>query len=179
MPSESFPVPLFYFLHTISSFALTDWLQVIASVGSLLSGLGLIGTMGSLLIFARQARASEQATIATAYQAIVAAGSNTNMLYLEHPELLNALNDPKYAEGEWGFDALRREDPRLVLVAAQVLDYYELVLVTMGAFPRHLREEWRDYIRTMLQRQPFIRSVLLTTDWYTEELRALGRGEPG
>lgn len=158
---------------------LTDWLQVMASIGSLLSGLGLVGTMCSLLIFAREARASEQATIATAYQAIVSAGSSTNMLYLEHRELLTALNDPKYAEGDWVFEQLRREDPRLILVSAQVLDYYELVLVTMGAFPRHLRAEWQDYIRNMLERQPFVRSVLLNTDWYTEELRALGRAEPG
>ncbi|HZQ38749.1 MAG TPA: hypothetical protein VFD32_22685 [Dehalococcoidia bacterium] len=158
---------------------LTDWLQVIASLGSLLSGLGLLGTMGSLLIFARQARASEQATIATAYQAIVSAGSNNNMLYLEHPELLAGLNDPKYAEGEWDFEQLRQEDTRLILVSAQVLDYYELVLVTMGAFPRHLRAEWQDYIRNQLQRQPFVRRVLLSTDWYTEELRALGAAESG
>ncbi|HLZ70273.1 MAG TPA: hypothetical protein VKV26_10245 [Dehalococcoidia bacterium] len=156
---------------------LTDWLQVLASVGSLLSGLGLVGTMCSLLIFARQARASEQASIATAYQAIVTAGSNNNMLYLDHPELLEALNDPKYAEGEWDFARLRGEDPRLILVCAQVLDYYELVLVTMGAFPRHLRQEWQDYIRSMLQRQSVVRQVLLTTDWYTEELRSLGRRE--
>ncbi len=154
---------------------LTNWLQVMASIGSLLSGLGLLGTMGALLLFLRQARASEQASIATAYQAIVSAGSNTNMLFLEHPELLAGLNDPKYAEGDWEFEQLRGEDTRLILVSAQVLDYYELVLVTMGAFPRHLREEWQDYIRNQLRRQSFVRRVLLATDWYTDELRALAQ----
>src|SRR5690242_17092111 len=96
------------------------------------------------------------------------------MLYLEHPDLLAALNDPIYdEESEWDFERLRAEDSRLVIYTAQVLDYYELVLVTMGAFPRHLRNEWQDYIRSQLQRQPFVRRVLLVTDWYTEELRAL------
>jgi hypothetical protein len=152
---------------------LSDWLQVMASVGALLSGLGLVGTMCSLLIFARQARASEQSSIATAYQSIVSAGSNINMLYLDHPELLASLNDPIYDGGEWDFERLRTQDTRLVVYSAQVLDYYELVLVTMGAFPRDLREEWQDYIRNQLQRQPFVRRVLLATDWYTEELRSL------
>jgi len=57
----------------------------------------------------------------------------------------------------------------------QQLDYFELVLVSIEAFPRRLQAEWRDYIGGMLGRNPYMQRALLDTDWYTAELRALAK----
>jgi hypothetical protein len=58
-------------------------------------------------------------------------------------------------------------------VAVQTLDYYELVLVTMAAFPGSLQTEWQDYLRGQLMRAPYLRRAVLDSGWYTEELHAL------
>jgi hypothetical protein len=57
--------------------------------------------------------------------------------------------------------------------AVQQLDFFELVLVSIEAFPSSLQAEWRDSIRGLLGRNPSMQRALLNTDWYTAELRAL------
>ena len=155
------------------AFVLTDWLQVLASLGALLSGLGLIGTMATVLILVRQTRAVQQASVTAAYQSISGMGSTFNALLLEHPEVYQALRDPELTVDRWDFDEQMRLRPQVALVTVQQLDYFELVLVTMGAFPRPLQVEWQDYISGILARSPYVRRALLDTDWYTAELRAL------
>src|SRR6185312_377814 len=118
----------------MSGIALTDWLQTIAAIGSLLSGLGLIGVLGSFVVLIRQTRATEQYSVATAYQGIISAGTTVNALLLQYPEVLEDLRtgEPLLNGEEL---ALEQENPRLVLIAAQTLDYFELILVTMTALP--------------------------------------------
>jgi hypothetical protein len=151
---------------------LTDWLQVVSAIGSLLSGLGLIGVLGSFIFLIKQTRAVQNTSVATAYQGIVSAGTTVNNLYLQYPDLMPLLRnvDPLAEGAEWepGHD-----DPRLVMIAAQTLDYFELILVTMAAFPRRLQDEWRDYIVGQFRRQRYLYRVVVRTDWYTEELREL------
>jgi hypothetical protein len=158
----------------MSGIALTNWLPTIAAIGSLLSGLGLIGVLGSFVVLIRQTRATEQYSVATAYQGIISAGTTVNALLLQYPEVLDELRtgEPLLNGEEL---ALEQENPRLVIIAAQTLDYFELILVTMTALPPTLREEWRDYIRNQLRRQRYLQRVVAGTDWYTEELRALAR----
>lgn len=155
------------------AFVLTDWLQVVASVGALLSGLGLLGTMATVLVLVRQTRAVQQAGVATAYQSIVGMSNALNALLLDHPEVYQALVDPALSIDRWDFDEQMRLRPQVAMVAAQTLDYFELALVTMVAFPRPLQTEWQDYIRGLLARTPYLQRALLDTDWYTAELRAL------
>lgn len=155
------------------AFVLTDWLQVVASLGSLVSGLGLLGTMATVLILARQTRAVQQASVTTAYQSIVGMSNSFNALLLEHPEVYYALRDPALTVERWDFDEQMRLRPQVAVVTVQQLDYFELVLVTMAAFPRSLQAEWQDYIRGLLERTPYLQRALLDTDWYTAELRAL------
>jgi hypothetical protein len=152
---------------------LTDWLAVVTALGVLLSGLGLLGTMATVVILARQTRAVQQATVSAAYQSIIAQGSAHNRLFFEHPEVYQALRDPDLTVERWDFDEQMQEHPQVTMVIIQQLDYFELVLVTMVAFPRSLQDEWRDYIRGILGRSPYMRRCLLDTDWYTAELRAL------
>ena len=45
--------------------------------------------------------------------------------------------------------------------------------MTISSFPRSLQAEWRDYIRGLVERNPYMQRALLDTDWYTAELRAL------
>lgn len=154
------------------AFWLTDWLQVATAIGSLLSGLGLIGVVGSFLVLIKQTRAVQATSVTTAYQGIIQAGTAVNGLYLQYPEAHAQMRAaPAYEPGE-SYEP-GREDPRLVMMAAQTLDYFEMILVTMNAFPRGLQEEWRDYIRGQLRRQPYLQRVVHGTDWYTEELRIL------
>ena len=160
------------------AFVLTDWLQVISSVGALLSGLGLLGTMATVLILLRQTRAVQQASVTAAYQSIIGMGSTFNALLLEHPEVYQALRDPALTVDRWDFDEQMRERPQVAVVTVQQLDYFELVLVTMAAFPRPLQAEWQDYIRGLLARTPYLQRALLDTDWYTAELRALAAELP-
>lgn len=155
------------------AYALTDWLQVISAVGALLSGLGLLGTMATVIILVRQTRAVQQSSITSAYQSIISMGNAFNNLLFEHPEVYDALIDPALSVERWDFREQMRERPQVAIVAVQQLDYFELVLVTMGAFPRDLQEEWKDYIRGLLSRTPYIRRALMDNDWYTAELRAL------
>lgn len=155
------------------TFVLTDWLQAVSAVGALLSGFGLLGTMATVLILVRQTRAVQQASVTAAYQSIVAQSSAFNRLLFEHPEVYQAMRDPTIDVERWDFDEQMRERPQVAMVIVQQLDYFELVLVTMEAFPRSLQEEWRDYIRGILGRSPYLRRALLDTDWYTQELRAI------
>lgn len=150
---------------------LTDWLQVISALGALLSGLGLFGVMGSVFLLLRQTRIMEAANRAATYQSLIATGSSVNMIMFEHPELLDALHDEPDLENS--FPPPTEQERRTLLLATQMLDYFELVLVTVDMFPPPLQEEWRDYIRTQLRRLPYLRAVVLMTDWYTAELRAL------
>jgi hypothetical protein len=152
---------------------LTDWLQVATAIGALLSGLGLLGTMATVLILARQTRAVQQASVTTAYQSIISTGSAFNAVLIEHPEIYFALKDPALTVEHWDFDEQMRLRPQVAVLATQQLDYFELVLVTMRAFPPSLQAEWQDYIRGLLARTPYIQRALLDTDWYTAELRAL------
>lgn len=156
----------------MSGVALTDWVQTVAAIGSLLSGLGLIGVLGSFLVLIRQTRATEQYSVATAYQGIFSAGTTVNSLYMQYPEIAAQMRAarPLAAGEEW---EPASDDPHLVLMAAQTLDYFELILVTMTALPQSLRDEWRDYIRGQLRRQIYLQRVVAGTDWYTVELRAL------
>lgn len=152
--------------------ALTDWLQVATAIGSLLSGLGLVGVLGSFLVLIKQTRAAQNTSVTTAYQGIITAGTTVNSLLLQYPEVLEEMRTAEpLLDGE-DF-ALEQENPRLVLIAAQTLDYFELILVTMAALPPSLRDEWRDYIRSQLRRQRYLQRVVVGTDWYTDELRAL------
>lgn len=155
------------------AFVLTDWLQVVASFGSLLSGLGLLGTTATVLILARQTRAVQQASMSTAYQGIVSMANSFNQVLFEHPETYYALRDPALPVDRWDFDEQLHLRPQVAVLTVQRLDYFELVLATMGAFPRSLQAEWRDYIRGLLERNPYVRRALLDNDWYTAELRAL------
>ena len=155
------------------TFTLTEWLQVIASVGSLLSGLGLVGAMATVLVLARQTRAVQQASVTAAYQGIIGMSSAFNTVLLEHPEIYHGLRDPSLAIDKWDFDEQMRQRPQIAMFTVQELDYFELVLVSMNSFPQSLQEEWRDYIRGLLGRNPYMRRALLDTDWYTSELRAL------
>jgi hypothetical protein len=159
------------------AYVLTDWLQVTASVGSLLSGLGLIGAMATVLVLARQTRALQQASVTAAYQSIISAGNAMSSQLLEHPDVYFALTDPALNIEHWDFDEQMRVRPQVAIVATQQLDYFELVLVTMAAFPRPLQLEWEDYIRGLLARTPYTRRALLDTDWYTEQLRALAQSD--
>jgi hypothetical protein len=157
---------------------LTDWLQVMASVGALLSGIGLVGTMATVLILVRQTRAVQQASVAGAYQSILGMSSAINVELRDHPEVYQALVDPALAVDHWDFDEQMRLRPRVAMLAAQQLEYFELVLVTMVAFPHPLQAEWQDYIRGSLARSPYVQRALLDTDWYTDELRALAATPP-
>lgn len=154
-------------------FVLTDWLQVSTAVGALLSGFGLLGTMATVLILVRQTRAVQQASVTTAYQSIISTSSAFNAVLIEHPEVYFALTDSALTVEHWDFDEQMRLRPQVAMVATQQLDYFELALVTMRAFPRPLQEEWQDYIRGMLERTPYMQRALLDTDWYAAELRAL------
>lgn len=153
--------------------ALVDWLQVAAAVGSLLSGLGLLGTAATVLILIRQTRAVQQANVASAYQSIIGISTSMNALLLEHPEILQTLKDAALTLERFDFEEEMRQRPQAAMVTVQQLDFFELVLVTMAAFPPSLQAEWQDYIRGMLARNPYMRRACLDTDWYTEELRAL------
>jgi hypothetical protein len=155
------------------AFALTDWLQVVTAAGALPSGLGLLGTVATVLILVRQTRAMQQASVTAAYQSIISTSSALDAVMVEHPDIYFAMTDSTLTVEHWDFDAQMRLRPQVAIVATQQLDYFELVLVTMRAFPRSLQEEWQDYIRGMLTRTPYMRHALLDTDWYTAELRAL------
>jgi hypothetical protein len=155
------------------AFALTDWLQVVGSLGSLLSGLGLVGTMATVMILARQTRAVQQANVTTAYQGIIGMENAFTSALLERPEIFNMLRDPALVVDRWDFDEQMRLRPQVAIFTVQQLDCLELVLVSIAAFPHALQAEWRDYIRLRLQRNPYMRRALLDTDWYTAELRAL------
>lgn|GEM_PF-2261030 len=161
-------------------YVLTDWLQVIASLGALLSGLGLIGVMGSFIVLLRQTRAIETATMAATYQGLITTGSAVNALMFEYPELIDVLHQepPGGASNEESFP-LDQTDKRAVLLATQMLDYFELILMTMATLPPHLQQEWRDFIRGQLRRMPYLRRLAIGTDWYTDELRQLAREDLG
>ena len=160
------------------TFSLTDWLHVTTAVGSLLRGLGLLGTLATVLILARQTRAMQHAGVATAYQGIVAAGNAISSQLLEHPEILHTLRDPALSVEQWDFAEELRLRPQVAVFVTQQLDYFELVVATMGVFPRALQTEWRDYIRGRLDRSPYVRRALLDTDWYTADLRAIALTSP-
>ncbi|HTE85940.1 MAG TPA: hypothetical protein VK821_14520 [Dehalococcoidia bacterium] len=155
------------------AFVLTDWLQVATGVGALLSGFGLIGTMATVLILVRQTRAVQQASVTAAYQSIISTSSTFNAVLVEHPEIYFGLTDPELKDEHWDFNEQMRLRPQVAIIATQQLDYLELVLITMRAFPRRLQAEWQDYIRGILERTPYMRRALLDDDWYTAELRAL------
>ena len=155
------------------AYLMTDWLQVVGSLGSLLSGLGLLGTAATVFILARQTRAVQQTNITTAYQGIISMSNSFNAVLLEHPEIFRELRDPALAIERWDFEEQMRLRPQIAMFTVQQLDYFELVLVSIEAFPRPLQAEWRDYIGGMLGRNPYMQRALLDTDWYTAELRAL------
>lgn len=161
------------------TYVLTDWLQVVTAVGALLSGLGLLGTTATVLVLVRQTRAVQQAGVATAYQGIVGLSSAFNQLLFEHPEVYQELTDPALSVEFWDFAEQMQARPRVAIVIIQQLDYFELVLATMTAFPRPLQAEWEDYIRGILGRSPYMQRALLDTDWYTAELRALAKALTG
>lgn len=153
-------------------FVLTDWLQVMTAVGSLLSGLALIGSMASIFLLLKQTRAVERTGVATAYQTIVAMNSEINQLFLRHPNLLEALLNPGPEDG-WNLENERRNNLEVTMAAVQVLDFFEAALAVIPAFPAPLRTEWAEYIQSQLRRQRYLTRVVLATDWYTRELRQL------
>jgi hypothetical protein len=142
-------------------------------VGSLLSGLGLVGTAATVPILARRTRAVQQAGVTTAYQGIFGMASTFNAPLIEHPEILDALHDPALLAEQWNFEERTQRRPQVAMLTVKQLGYFELVLVRMGSLPRSLQEEWRDYIRGLPERAPYMWRALLETDWYTAELRAL------
>jgi HrpA-like RNA helicase len=156
---------------------LTNWLQILTAGGALLSGFGLMGTMATVLILVRQTRAVQQASVTAAYQSIISTSSTFSAVLVEHPEIYFAMKDASQSVSHWDFDEQMRVRPQVAIVTTQQLDYFELVLVTMRAFPRPLQAEWQEYIRGILARSPYMQRALLDTDWYTAELRALV--EPG
>jgi hypothetical protein len=133
--------------------------------------------MATVLILARQTRAIQQATVTTAYQSIISTGNAFNAALIDHPEVYFALTDPTLVVEHWDFSEQMRLRPRVAVAATQQLDYFELVLVTIRAFPRSLQAEWQDYIRGILTRSPYIQRALLDNDWYTEELRAIASND--
>jgi hypothetical protein len=129
--------------------------------------------MATVLILARQTRAIQQANIITAYQSIISMGASFNAALIDHPEVYFALTDPRLTVERWDFNEQMHLRPQVAVAATQQLDYFELVLVTIRAFPRSLQTEWQDYIRGILTRSPYMQRALLDNDWYTAELRAL------
>ena len=93
---------------------------------------------GNRGILARQTRATQHASVATAYQSIVAAGNAISAQFLEHPENLQTLRDPELKLEHWDFEEQMALRPRVAVFAIQQLDYFELVVATMGAFPPSL-----------------------------------------
>src|ERR1700704_838426 len=106
------------------AFVLTDWLQVVTSVGALLSGLGLLGTTATVLILVRQTRAVQKANVTTAYQSIIGMSNTFNALLFEHPEVYHALVDPELTVERWDFGEQMRLRPQVALVTVQQLDYF-------------------------------------------------------
>jgi hypothetical protein len=153
---------------------LTDWVQVATASGALLSGFALIATLATVLILLRQTHAVQQASVTAAYQSIISTSSTFNAVLIDHPEIYFDLTDPGLRVDRWDFNEQMRVRPKVAIMATQQLDYFELVLITIKAFPRPLQEEWRDYIRGLLERTPYLRSALLDNDWYTADLRAPG-----
>ena len=68
--------------------------------------------------------------------------------------------DPTNVE-HWVFEEQMALRPRVAVFAIKQLDYFELVVATMGAFPPSLQAEWRDCVRSLLERSHYVRRVLL------------------
>jgi hypothetical protein len=163
----------------VPAVVLTDTVAVIAAVGSLLSGIGMVGTVGALYFLLRQARAAEAAGATAAYQSIVAMGNTINDTLFAYPDLIGAMydHDASAEDGGSGFNlsAERSANPQLLVTALRVLDYFELILVTLPALPRGVQKEWEQYIGDQLQHSRYLRRIVLETGWYIQALQEAAR----
>jgi len=149
------------------------WWQVLGSLGSFLSGIGLIAAAVSLLYLARQTKANERAALASVYQSIVALGDSINMMFINHPDLFKILFDETSEAGAIDVRKDESMNPRRFYAASKWLDYFELVLVLWPSIPVELRSPWRAYIKDHLAKSGYLRALVLGTNWYGDDLRQL------
>lgn len=150
------------------------WLQVIASVGSFLSGVGIVLAGVGLVFLIRQTRASERSTTATAYQSIIALGNSVTDMFISRPELHRELfghaSDFAVVASDEAF-----AHPRRFYAALKWLDYFETVLISWPAIPENLRNPWKTYIRDQFSSSAYLSRIVLDTSWFGDDLVQLCR----
>jgi len=98
------------------------WLEVISSVGSLLSGVGIVIAVMGLFFLIRQTRAGELSTTATVYQSIVTLGNSINDMFINQPELHREIFGPTADFTAANAEQEQCEHPRRFYAALKWLD---------------------------------------------------------
>ena len=149
-------------------------LQLLSTIGALLSGLAAIFVAISLLFLLKQARANERAATATVYQAITSMGLSVTDTFLEYPDLWRALF-PADAELSDALATRKQADPvQLKLAALKYLDYIDYALENLGAVPEPLRPVWETFARDILTSSPYIRDTAVAhRGWYGGRVNAI------
>ncbi|HEY0320825.1 MAG TPA: hypothetical protein VGC66_07730 [Pyrinomonadaceae bacterium] len=143
----------------------SNWIEIVAAIGSLLSGIGIFAAAASLIYLARQTRAS-------VYQGIVAMGNSINDMFLEKPELYNQIFGDAAVHAEINIDDFPSNNPQCFFAAQKYLDYFELILVTRKGIPKKLQAPWENYIKSHFINSALLRAMV-NTDWYGKELQDL------
>ncbi len=150
-----------------------NWIELVAAIGSLLSGIGLFAAAASLIYLARQTLANERATTAAVYQSIVSLGDSINNMCIEKPELYEKIFGGASAPADTSLNDLQHTDPQRYFAAQKWLDYFETILVSWSAIPEHLHQPWRDYMKSYLIDSPLLQLIVFETQWYGDDLKKL------